>query len=239
MELHVDPEVFARFPGMRIVGVVADGIDNSKERSAVEAAWRSAWEGAATATQYGNAQSHPRVAPWRSYFRAMGVSPKEFPSSIEALLRRAMKGGEPFRINALVDAYNTVSLRHVVPAGGFDLAAVAGALELRLTRDGDTFTSLDASGPLAVPTGEVAYVTGSTVLTRHFVWRQSREALITPETRHVVLLAEVLDEAGGETATLVVDDLTSILSDVFAVPATPFEVRANAPSARADPPGHL
>jgi DNA/RNA-binding domain of Phe-tRNA-synthetase-like protein len=40
----------------------------------------------------------------------MGVSGRKFPSSIEALLRRAFKGGEPLRINPLVDFYNAVSL---------------------------------------------------------------------------------------------------------------------------------
>lgn len=55
-------------------------------------------------------------------------------------------------------------------------------LELRLTRRGDTFQALDKNEPVAVPDGEVAYVTGRTVLTRHFVWRQSRAGIITPET---------------------------------------------------------
>jgi hypothetical protein len=41
---------------------------------------------------------------------AMGVSGRKFPSSIEDLLRRAFKGGEPLRINPLVDFYNVVSL---------------------------------------------------------------------------------------------------------------------------------
>ncbi|MDP8946327.1 MAG: hypothetical protein M3N03_10425 [Actinomycetota bacterium] len=41
---------------------------------------------------------------------AMGVSGRKFPSSIEDLLRRAFKGGEPLRINPLVDFYNAVSL---------------------------------------------------------------------------------------------------------------------------------
>ena len=55
-------------------------------------------------------------------------------------------------------------------------------LELKLTRRGDTFQALDKSEPVAVPNGEMAYVTGQTVLTRHFVWRQSRAGIITPET---------------------------------------------------------
>jgi DNA/RNA-binding domain of Phe-tRNA-synthetase-like protein len=172
------------------------------------------------------------VALWRERFRALGVSGKEFPSSVEALLRRALKGGEPFAINPLVDAYNAVSLRHVVPAGGFDLADLSnGLLELRLTRPGDQFTALDASEPLAVPVGEIAYATGATILTRHFVWRQSRAGLVTAATTDVILLAEVLGELGPGVAEHVRDDFSTLLSDEYGATPTVAILDAASPSA--------
>ena len=58
--------------------------------------------------QYESAQAHPRVAPWRAQFKAMGLAPRDYRSSIEALMRRARGGGEPFRISPLVDFYNAV-----------------------------------------------------------------------------------------------------------------------------------
>ena len=80
------------------------------------------WEDAArSASDHDNPQSHPRVAAWRTAMSEVGISGRKFPSSIESLLRRAFKGGGPPHINPLVDFYNAVSLRHVVPAGGFDL----------------------------------------------------------------------------------------------------------------------
>jgi DNA/RNA-binding domain of Phe-tRNA-synthetase-like protein len=204
MRFAVAPEVFARFPRMGIAVAVADGVDNGVPRPAVEADWRAAWAAAGReGAIHGNAQSHPRVRPWRERFKALGVSSKDFPSSIEAMLRRALKGGEPFAINPLVDFYNAVSLRHAVPAGGFDLddlERLGGALELRLTEAGDRFAALDADAPVEVPPGEVAYAAGTTVLTRHFVWRQGREGLITPATRALILVSEVLGEVEGDSA---------------------------------------
>lgn len=87
----------------------------------------------------------------------------------------------PLSPNPLVDFYNLVSLTHVVPTGGFDLAEVGSELRLRLTRDGDLFTALDEPAPLEVGAGEVAYAAGTTVLTRHFVWRQARTGLINSD----------------------------------------------------------
>jgi DNA/RNA-binding domain of Phe-tRNA-synthetase-like protein len=229
MRFAAQPEVFARFPSIRIAAAAARGLDNRTPRPEVEAGWRAAWTAAVGASQYGNAQSHPRVKPWRERFTAMGISGKEFPSSVEALLRRALKGGEPFTINPLVDWYNTISLRHLVPAGAFDLADIHGPLELRLTQPGDTFTSLDAEAPVAVPPGEVAYADGHTILTRQFVWRQARSGLVTPQTRNLVLVSEVLGEVGAEVADAVVADFQRGLREYFGLVSQGWIVDAGHP----------
>jgi DNA/RNA-binding domain of Phe-tRNA-synthetase-like protein len=218
MEFIAHPEIFARFPGIRIAIASAEGLDNATPRPQIEAAWREAWAAAATAAApYGNAQSHPRIAPWRERFKAQGISGKEFPSSAEALLRRALKGGEPFTINPLVDWYNALSLRHFVPAGAFDLGQLAGPVELRLTTEGDTFFALDAPEAIPVPAGEVAYTDGHTVITRHFIWRQSRAGLISHETTHALLLSEILGEVGEAVANAMLSDFLTGLRDYFGV----------------------
>jgi DNA/RNA-binding domain of Phe-tRNA-synthetase-like protein len=211
----IHPAVFRVLPGMRVATAVALGIGGptTDVGPELERAWRAA---AAEGAIHGNAQSHPRVAPWRGAFRAMGAHPKDFPSSIEAILRRAMKGGEPFRILPLVDLYHAVSLRNLTPAGAFDIDAIAGEIELRRTREGDRFTALDADEPEPVPPGEIAYVDGSFVLTRHLVWRQSREGLVREGSRNAIVLSEVLAELDPDLALRVHDDLRSSLERVFA-----------------------
>lgn len=229
MEFAIDPEIFGRFPGIHIAVAVAYGLDNMDNRPEVAARWREAWSSAAAGSLYDNAQSHPRVKPWRERFRAQGISGKEFPSSIEAMLRRALKGGEPFSINPLVDFYNAISLRQSVPAGGFDLGEIDGPLELRLTRPGDTFVALDGKQPLATPPGEVAYADGQTILTRHFVWRQARTALISQETRDVFLVSEVLGEVLAQDSTVadtVRADFQHGLRELFGVESRGFVLDA-------------
>lgn len=229
MQFLVEPAIFERFPGLMLPVAVADGIENQTARPSIAALWQEVWTWAEQEGKpYGNAQSHPRIRPWRERFTAMGVSGKEFPCSAEALLRRALKGGEPFSINPLVDWYNTISLRYSVPAGGFDLAQVegAGALELRLSRPGDQFLALDADEPLDVPPGEVSYAAGQTILTRHFVWRQARRGLIEPATQGVFLISEVLGEVGREVAEAVLAAFRDGLREHFGVAAQAFLVDA-------------
>ena len=232
MRFVVDAEIFGLFPGMRLAVAVAEGLDHRKPTPALEDFWRAAWRGAAEAVEgYGNAQSHPRVKAWREAMGAVGVPGRKFPSSIEAMLRRAAKGGEPFSVNPLVDFYNAVSLRHVLPVGGFDLGGIGNPLELRLTREGDAFRALDAAAAEPVDPGEVAYAFGDTVLTRHFVWRQSREGLITERTGSVLLVSEVLGGLEAGLAGRVLEDLRGGLAEHFGTEPATFLLGQERPSA--------
>lgn len=218
MRFVVASEVFELFPGLKLPVAVAEGVHPTTDVPGIETMWLQSWEEAArTASDYQSPQSHPRVAPWREAMTAMGVSGRKFPSSIEALLRRAFKGGEPPRINPLVDFYNAVSLRHVVPAGGFDLEEIDGALELRLTRREDTFQPLDGSSDVSVEPGEVAYASGNQILTRYFVWKQSRKGLLDESTRSLFLVSEVLGEVESDSgvANAVLEDFADGLRRYF------------------------
>ena len=181
MRLVVEPRIFDCFPGLHLPVALARDLRNAPSE-ALRSEWHEAWQEAG-ARDLPNAQTHPYVNAWREHLRGAGVSGKKFPTSIEAMLRRALKGGEPFHINPLVDFYNTLSLRHVVPAGAWDLDEVPADLQLRFTRAGDHFTSLDETQAVAVAEGEIAYASGPVVLTRHLMWRQARQALVQPETR--------------------------------------------------------
>jgi DNA/RNA-binding domain of Phe-tRNA-synthetase-like protein len=162
------------------------------------------------------------VAPWRAQFKAMGLAPRDYRSSIEALMRRARAGGEPFRISPLVDFYNAVSMRHVIPVGGFDLDTTGDPIVLRNTREGDTYQALDSDQEEPLPAEEVAYVAGHVTLTRHFVWRQSRAGMVRPETTRLFLVAEVLEPVGREAADAVRDEFVNGLDRFFGVRAASF-----------------
>lgn len=231
MQFSIDPAILERFPGMRIVAAVAHGLDNRAAPDGLDPAWIESWSRAGR-LDLDDARSHPTVAALRARFRDAGVSMKRFPTSIEAMLRRALKGGEPFRINPLVDFYNTLSMRHVLPAGAFDLATLPGDIDLRFTREGDRFTALDAQAPIEVPAGEIAYASAQVVLTRHFMWRQAREALVHPHTSEVFLVSEVPAEAGEDAAREMLADMSSGLERFFGVTPHTFVLDAANPGVR-------
>ena len=211
--LRIAPEVFARLPGLRVVTVEARGIGPASPR--VEKMWIEAWQSLRRDFAYPNAQGHPRIAGWRQAMKSLGASAKDFPTSVESLVRRALKSESPFRINPLVDFYNAICLRHVVPAGGFDLESLAvERIALRFTEAGDTFQALGAEAAEPVPAGEVAYAAGKTILTRQLMWRQSHQGSIGERTRRALFVSELLP-ADGELAGRLEADLAAGLSELF------------------------
>jgi DNA/RNA-binding domain of Phe-tRNA-synthetase-like protein len=94
---------------------------------------------------------------------------------------------------------------------------------------GDSFAALDGAPAESVAPGEVAYTTGPEVLTRHLMWRQSRLGALTPSSRQVILVSEMLPGQGDLAAT-VGEDLTRGMRDLFGATASWMIVDAHAPS---------
>jgi DNA/RNA-binding domain of Phe-tRNA-synthetase-like protein len=219
MGFAVDKRVHDLFPGLTLVVVVAKGVDNEKPRPAIHQALAETSAHLRDTWSFPNAQSHPYVKAWRRAFQVMGVSGKEFRSSIEALTRRALAGRGLPNINPVVDFYNSVSLKYLVPAGGWDLDDISGEITLRVTSGGEPFTALGEQQPESVETGEVAYADQDDVITRHFVWRQAEKGKIKPETENLFLISEILAEVGMSVARDVELALVNGLREYFGASA--------------------
>ena len=121
-----------------------------------------------------------------------------------------------------MDFYNAISLNHVVAAGAFDLDPLEGDIKLRLTWEGDQFTALDQGEAIMLEPGEVAYASGSTILTRHFMWRQARTGLVHQDSSRIFLVSEVPAVAGKECAIRIEKEFQKGLRDYFSVTSKTF-----------------
>ncbi|MGC8875181.1 MAG: B3/B4 domain-containing protein [Chloroflexia bacterium] len=213
---RVADELFQRFPGLTIGVVVAHALEPPKEPQAItcllaaaQQHFREAWGGRPP-------QEHPQIALWRRAFQALGLSGVKYPSSIEALARRALSERGLPSILPLVDLYNAVSLRHVIPMGGHDLQAIERSILLGPTRGGELFRPLFSETVEAVGAGEIAYLDGEDVLTRHWVWRQGHKDRIRPETRAVFIPIDGLPEVGPAVVQAAAEEVAALLVAHFA-----------------------
>lgn len=191
--LTIDPAIFERFPGTLVGTVVARAIDNRTGDPGLVDGLRAAEARARIALAGAVLVEHPRIAPWREAYRGFGAKPKKYPSSIEALCRRVARGDELPSINPLVDLYNAVSLRHLLPVGGEDLDRLDGPLTLRFAGESEPEVALlGRPEPAAPEAGEVIYADAVGAVCRRWNWREAARTCLSETTRNAILVVELL-----------------------------------------------
>ncbi len=206
--MHVEPAVFAAQPSYAAAIVVAESVPNGPSDAAGDALLRSAEE-ALKARGLERAADDPHVAAWRAAFSAFGAKPSKFNCSAEALASRVLKGGELPRINRLVDVYNAISVRHMVPVGGEDADRLEGSPRLVIATGEEAF-----DGPDGPPKpGEVVWRDDAGVTCRRWNWRQGRRTALTEATSRALFIFDRLEPLPLETLETAVDELIALLTE--------------------------
>lgn len=195
---RIDSAVAALRPDYRVLLLAADGItpgpgDDHSERLLAEA------EASVRATLAGTAPADvPHVAAWRDAYRSFGAKPQRTRNSLEALLRRA-DAGLP-RVNRLTDLYNAISVLHLIPLGGEDLAAYAGPPLLTRAEGTEPFGTVAAGAELTEhpEPGEVIWRDPAGVTCRRWNWRQCRRTQLTEHTTCALFVLDALGPCPSE-----------------------------------------
>jgi DNA/RNA-binding domain of Phe-tRNA-synthetase-like protein len=211
MRFSIQKELFDLLPDLTIGMVVALGLDNTRPSAGVDALFVQAIEEMRRTFSTDKAQDHPRIKPWRTAFSKLNISGSKFPSSIESIARRVLKGDPLPKINPLVDLYNSVSLKYLVPMGGHDLDTLEGNIHLKFAEGWEPFTPMGGGESITVPKGELVYRDDREVLTRNWVWRQCEKDKVTERTRNVFIPIDVLGEVGRERAEEILQELSLLL----------------------------
>jgi DNA/RNA-binding domain of Phe-tRNA-synthetase-like protein len=189
--VHISAEVRERFPGFRVSVVFAWGLHNGPSTSESRAWLRSATERGIACLEGRPAKEFPSLKNWRDAYSAFGAKPSAYPCSAEALIQRALKGGAQTlpSINALVDAYNAISLAHLMPVGGEDLDRIVGRCQLRIANPDDCRAEGEDASNAPHP-GEVIWTDDHGWTCRRWNWRQGVRTRLTESTRNAFFLVE-------------------------------------------------
>lgn len=235
MQLQVSEAFWALFPEARIGVVTAHGLDNTAAAEAAAALLADEAGRRAAALAGAEMAAHPAVAPWRAAYARFGAKPSQYRSSIESLLRAA-QAGRVRSISPLVDLYNAVSLRHALPCGGEDLAAVVGDVHLTRAAGGEPFRTIGATEDDPARAGEVLYRDDVGAICRCWNWREADRTKLTAQTRDAVLVVEALPEHPPALLDAALADLAALVAQhlgartraavlTAAAPACPQEAR--------------
>jgi DNA/RNA-binding domain of Phe-tRNA-synthetase-like protein len=187
---RIDEGILSAFQDVNIGVLLGQDVDVGVADEGLEALKASVVEEAIESFGSNPVTSHPNVRSWREMYRAFKTKPGDYRPSAEALLRRAIKRKRFPQINTAVDTYNTVSVRHRIPMGGFDMDRVQGAIRLRFSEGGESFMPLGASDPEETYPGEVVYADDARILTRRWNYRDCDETKITEGTRAFIMFVD-------------------------------------------------
>lgn len=185
----VAADVAALRPDFVVLAVAADGLGNGPGNAASDALL-------ADAEAFARAQPDgppPHVVAWHEAYRAFGARPQRTAPSVDALWKRARGAGLP-RVNWLVDVYNAVSVRHLLPVGGEDLAQFVGPIRLVRATGAEAFDTVKDGAPANEPPepGEVVWADDLGVTCRRWNWRQGTRTRLTETSTSALFLLERL-----------------------------------------------
>nr|NGX37172.1 Lysine--tRNA ligase [Chlamydiota bacterium] len=201
MAIKIDQEVWERYPYLKVGVLIARGVNNQAQN---DEALKTLRQAEASAKKHYGEMDLGKVAKlvdWREAYRSFGYKPSSTRCSAEALLRRAVKDKELPDISPLVNLYNSISLKHTLPAGADDLDYVEGHVRLSIAKGDEPFLAIGADEPETALKGEVIYHDDKEVTCKAWNWRECDKTKITAETKNAALVIEGLEHTSlGEIA---------------------------------------
>jgi DNA/RNA-binding domain of Phe-tRNA-synthetase-like protein len=192
LSLTVSNEVRALAPGFTHVAIETHGLANGPSTEASSALLDDAARRLAVRLDGRAPHEDPHMAAWREVYTAFGAKPSRTRNSAEALAKRALSESGLPRINLLVDLYTAISVAHLIPVGGEDIARIQGGMRLvRATGEEDFVTVAGGEEVVEHPeAGEVMWRDDAGVTCRRWNWRQGPRTRLTEETTSGVFLLE-------------------------------------------------
>ncbi len=205
-------EIIKDYP--QVVGgvIIAHGMTNPPTADALREKYQA--EQIAVKMRIGDAplSEIESLNAWRRAFSAFGVSPTQYRSAAEALLRRLTKKGDIPSINTLVDIGNMISIRYALPIAIVDTRAIAGVVTVHYSDGTENYTELGNEETLHPDVGEVIFSdVNKMVIARRWCWRQSESSAAVESTSDAFITIEGHHDKAKADVQQAVDDLLELL----------------------------
>lgn len=178
------------FPDLQIAVVIVKDIDNHIYEPIIADMLRGEEQFCRNIFSEQKVSEHPNIKSWRKAYTKFGAG-SHYRSSVEALVKRVQRAENIPTINNLVDIYNLISLKYLVPVGGEDLKAISGDIKLTFASGKERFRAIYSQENDPPVNGEIVYLDNDNdVLCRRFNWREADKSKITENTTSAIIYIE-------------------------------------------------
>jgi DNA/RNA-binding domain of Phe-tRNA-synthetase-like protein len=206
------PEIIQNYP--QVVGgvIVAHGMSNPPTSDALRERYFAEQEKVKARIGETPLSDIESLNAWRRAFSAFGVSPTQYRSAAEALLRRLTKKGDIPSINTLVDIGNLVSIRYALPIAIVDTREIEGVVTVHYADGTENYTELGNDEVLHPDVGEVIFSdVNKMVIARRWCWRQSESSAANAHTTNAFITIEGHHASAQDDIQQAVADLLDLL----------------------------
>ncbi len=211
MLFTIDKKILEKFPGLNIGLVIVKGIDNQGNNEEIINKTKEKAQEIRANFNLETLSQNQNIDVWRKAYSSFGAKPKKYKCSVENLYRMILEGIELRSINKIVDIYNYISIKYIVPVGGDDTDKVDGNITLKFAQGDEPFIELNSQETKNPQEGEVVYIDDKEVLCRRWNWRECDKSKMTEETKNIALVVEGLPPTTKEEIKQIITELSELL----------------------------
>jgi len=130
VSVTINGAVRERHPDVRVRGFAVSGLLAAAPRLDIPSPEDVAQAAATRFPPGAEVIEDPILRGWREAFRQSGLRPSRYRSSVEALVRRVVRGEDVLTATPVVRLYCALSVIHVSPLGAYDLDRLGPTLDL-------------------------------------------------------------------------------------------------------------
>lgn len=184
---------------------------DDQKGSEIKALLNEANEGAKRFLSSETISENEVVKAWRDAYSKFSTK-KGARCSLEALLKRVLKGNPVGSIAPTVDITNAISLKHAFPIGAENMDAFQGNLHLGIMQGGEDFWPIGSDKSEPPLPGEIAYYDDEGAICRCWNWRDGKRTEVNDDTTKEFIAMECVEPGRVEELKVALEELAELLS---------------------------
>lgn len=182
------PRVASSYPSLVIVVARFVDVNAEKRFDEIEKLEVEVFEDIKRKYTLESLKNDPIIRAYRDFYWRLSIDPTKQRPASEALIRRVLGGGNIWRVNKFVNAYNLASAMTGITLGAYDMGKIRGGLVVRFAEPGELFQGIGMPAPKPLNGNEVV-VSDHEGIISIYPHRDSERTKVTEDTREALLIA--------------------------------------------------
>ena len=214
MFFKVEKKIVNAGSGLYTGVIAAFGVNNGKVNEQITTMLKNEINNAKVSLQGVEIKGLDSLRIYRKALENYGINPTKYPCSIEAILNRIQKKGDFPSINPIVDLGNYISIKYRIPVGIHDIDSMTEDLMVRFATQEDCSVEENNLDNDKLVEGEPIYVSGHSVRTRRWMWRQMPAGKVSETSSNFIIPLDGFVD-NKETIDKAMEEMSNLLKEIF------------------------